>query len=99
MTILGNLIIALAQVISIVLSLYMWIVIIATLLTWVSPDPYNPIVRFLRSVTEPVFFRIRKVLPFNMGPVDITPIIVILVIIFLKEFVVVSMVDIARGLR
>jgi YggT family protein len=80
---------AVAQVLDMALSLYMWVVIIAALLTWVNPDPYNPIVRFLRSATEPVFWRVRKVVPFaNLGGFDLSPVLVIFAIYFLRTFVV-----------
>ena len=65
MIVLSNALQAVAVVISGLLSLYFWIVIIATVLTWVRPDPYNPIVRVLRQLTEPVFYRVRKWLPFT----------------------------------
>lgn len=78
-----------AQVLSIVLNLYMWIVIISALLSWVNPDPYNPIVRTLRNLTEPVFWRVRRWMPFLMvGGMDLTPVVVLLAIVFLKTFLV-----------
>lgn len=78
-----------AEVLSIVLNLYMWVVIISALLSWVNPDPYNPIVRTLRNLTEPVFWRIRRWMPFlNVGGLDLTPIVVLLAIVFLKTFLV-----------
>ncbi|BBD07471.1 integral membrane protein [Desulfovibrio ferrophilus] len=78
-----------AEVLSIVLNLYMWIVIISALLSWVNPDPYNPIVRTLRNLTEPVFWRVRSWLPFlNIGGLDLTPIVILLGIVFLKTVLV-----------
>ena len=78
-----------AEVLSIVLNLYMWVVIISALLTWVNPDPYNPIVRTLRNLTEPVFWRIRRWMPFlNVGGLDLSPVLVLLAIVFLKTFLV-----------
>ena len=78
-----------AQVLDIVLNLYMWVVIISALLSWVNPDPYNPIVRFLRGLTEPVFYWIRRKVPFVfLGGIDLSPILVILSIIFLRTFLV-----------
>ena len=70
------------------LEFYKWVVIIAALLSWVNPDPYNPIVRFLYSVTEPVFRPIRRLIGHRLGPIDISPIIVILAIIFIQSFLV-----------
>ncbi|HIK58460.1 MAG TPA: YggT family protein, partial [Nitrospinaceae bacterium] len=63
MFILGNLLSATAQVLSIVLQLYMWVIIIRALLSWVNPDPYNPIVQLLHSITEPVLLRVRQLVP------------------------------------
>ncbi len=98
MFIFGNLISAIASILKIVLNLYMWIVIISALISWVNPDPYNPIVRFLHSVTDPVLRPIRKRLGFSLG-IDISPMIVILIIIFLQNFVVNSMFQFALSMR
>ena len=72
------------EFILIVLSLYMWVVIIAALITWVQPNPYNPIVRFLSNVTEPVYKIIRRYIPTTFGGFDIAPIILILALQFLQ---------------
>lgn len=85
----GLFVLALAKVLGLALNLYMWIVIISALLSWVNPDPYNVIVRTLRNLTDPVFWRIRRALPFlNVGGIDLTPIVVILAIVFLETFLV-----------
>ena len=65
MFVLGNILFAVARVLDTLLSLYFWVVIISALLTWVRPDPYNPVVRTLNALTEPVLYRIRKWLPFT----------------------------------
>ncbi len=91
MFIIGNLLKAVAVVLNYVLHFYMWIVIARAVLSWVNPDPYNPIVRFIHNVTEPVLYRIRTRLPFDFGGIDFSPIIVILGIIFLQNFVVSSL--------
>jgi len=95
MFVFSNLMIAIARILDIGLSLYMYVVIARAILSWVNPDPYNPIVRFLNSVTEPVLFRIRKRLPLFLGGIDFSPILVILVIIFIQAFVVQSLVQMA----
>lgn len=82
---------ALADILHLVLNAYMYIVIARAILSWVNPDPYNPIVQFLYNVTEPVLYRIRRVLPFNTGGIDFTPMILILAIIFLDRFIVPSL--------
>ncbi len=88
---LGYFFVALAKVIDTVLWLYMWIIIIRAVLSWVSPDPYNPIVRFIHSITEPVLYQLRRRLPVSFGGIDLSPVIVILIIIFLQNFVVRSL--------
>jgi YggT family protein len=95
----GNLILALAQLIHLVLMAYFWIIIARAVLSWVNPDPFNPIVRFLYRVTEPVLRPIRHRLPtFSIG-IDLSPMIVILAIYFLDAFLVTSLRDLALSLR
>ena len=89
---------ALAGVLNMILSLYMWIIIIRALLSWVNPDPYNPIVRFLYGITEPVLARIRRVLP-PLGGIDLSPMVAIIGIIFLKQFLIPVLYDLALSLR
>ncbi|HUV77241.1 MAG TPA: YggT family protein [Desulfobacterales bacterium] len=91
MFIIGNLLMAVAVILRYVLTFYMWIVIARAVLSWVNPDPYNPIVRFIHNVTEPVLYRIREKIPVNFGGIDFSPIIVILGVIFLQNFVVNSL--------
>jgi YggT family protein len=91
----SNFLAAIGKVIDIALTLYMWIIIARAVISWVNPDPYNPIVRFLTSVTEPVLFQIRRRLPINFGGFDFTPIIVILAIIFVQSFLVRSLAELA----
>jgi len=91
----GKLILFVAQVINLGLTVYMWIVIIRALISWVSPDPYNPIVRLLYRATEPVLWRVRRVLPIGGFGIDFSPLIVILVIYLLKLFVVRTLVQLA----
>jgi len=96
--VLANLIDASATVIYYLLTIYMWIIIIRSLISWVNPDPYNPIVRFLYQATEPVLYPIRRRLPF-MGGIDLSPIIVLLIIIFLQVFLVKTLNELALRLR
>ena len=97
MLVMGNFLLALAKILNIGLSLYMWIVIARAVISWVNPDPYNPIVRFLISATEPVLYPIRRRLP-SLGGMDFSPILVILAIVFIQSFLVQSLVDLARSL-
>jgi YggT family protein len=98
MLVFKNLLIAVATVIDYVLVFYMFITIARAVLSWVSPDPYNPIVRFIHNVTEPVLYQIRKRLPMMYGGIDFSPIIVILIIIFLRIFVVNSLEGLAGSM-
>jgi YggT family protein len=83
---------AIAMVLNYLLTFYWWIVVIAVLLTWVNPDPYNGIVRFLRGVTEPVFYQIRRRLPFVViSGFDLSPIVVLLLIEVVRMVVVVPL--------
>jgi YggT family protein len=95
MFILSNFLVALAKILDIGLSLYMWIIIGRAVISWVNPDPYNPIVRFLNAATEPVLYPIRRKLPIHLGGIDFSPILVILAIIFLQTFLVQSLVQVA----
>jgi YggT family protein len=99
MFVLGNFLGAIAGVLDIVLTIYMWIVIISALISWVNPDPYNPIVRFLFSVTEPVFATVRRLLPFPYMGIDFSPLIVLLIIIFLQQFLVRTLHQVAMNLQ
>ena len=98
MFILGNLVHAIASILDIVLNLYMWVIIISALISWVNPDPYNQIVRFLHSITDPVLTPLRRKLGFAMG-LDLSPLVVILAIMFVRSFIVASLFDIAMKMK
>ena len=100
MFIAGNFLRAVALILDQLLQIYSFVVLVAVLLSWVHPDPSNPIVRFLRSATEPVFDWVRRRLPFTMvGMMDLSPIAVFLSIWFMRLFLVNSLIDIASRLR
>lgn len=86
---------ALAQVIDIVLNIYMWLIIGRAILSWVSPDPRNPVVQFLYKVTEPVLGFFRRRLPLEYGGLDLAPLVVLLLIVFLQRFLVATLFDLA----
>ncbi len=67
------------------LELYKWVIIISALITWVNPDPSNPVVQVLRRLTEPVYSFMRRYIPTAIGGIDLAPIIVIFAIIFLQQ--------------
>ena len=99
MFIIANFLMALAMIVHYVLNIYMWIVVARAIISWVSPDPYNPIVRFLYLATEPVLSRIRRTLPLPMTGLDLSPIVVFVVIIFLDNFLVPTIQQIAMRLQ
>jgi len=99
MFILSNLIMAIAKILSIILSIYMWVIIIRAVVSWVNPDPFNPIIRVLYQITEPVLWRMRKILPLQFGGIDFSPFLLVLVIIFLQQFLVNSLLELAIHLR
>ena len=98
MFIFSNFLMAIAKILNIGLTIYMWIVIARAVVSWVSPDPYNPIVRFLNNVTEPVLYRIRRFIPVYFGGFDFSPILVIVAIIFIQTFLIQSLYQLAARL-
>lgn len=94
----ANLLEGLAAVLNLVLTVYMWMIIARAVISWVNPDPYNPIVRFLYNSTDPVLERVRRLFPFSAGGIDFSPIVVFIVIIFLQRFLVQSLYDLARSI-
>ena len=99
MFVVSNFLGALATVISMVLNIYMWIMIARVVLSWVNPDPFNPIVRFIHSVTEPVLYPLRRKLPLSFSGIDLSPIVVFLLIVFLQRFVVATLHGMALTMR
>ncbi len=90
MSILAYIVIALAKVLGLIIDLYTMIVIIAALISWISPDPYNPIVRILYGLTHPVFRLVRRFLPMALlrMPIDISPIVVLLALVLIDTVAV-----------
>jgi YggT family protein len=99
MFIIGNLIHAFAAIIHWALTIYMWLIVARAVISWVNPDQYNPIVRFLYQVTEPVLYRVRRFLPLGNMPIDLSPVMVLLAIFFLDAFLVRTLEDIAIRMR
>lgn len=98
MYVVNNFIMALAHLIDFVLMVYLWIIVGRAVISWVNADPYNPIVRFLYEATEPVLSRIRRVLPMSMGGIDFSPMLLILGIMFLQNFLVKTLKQFAMGM-
>lgn len=98
MFVFGNFMMALAGIVDFLLTAYMWIIIGRAVISWVSADPYNPIVRFLYEVTEPLLGRIRRILPISLGGIDFSPVVLILFIMFLQSFLVPTLKQLAHGI-
>ena len=100
MFIAANLVQAVALILDRVLELYNLVMIVSVLVSWVSADPFNPLVRFLRGVTDPVFGWIRERLPFTMvGMLDLSPMVAFLGVYFLRIFLVGTLLDLSARLR
>ena len=95
----SNFVLALARLLELVINAYIWIIIARALISWVNPDPYNPIVRFLYRITEPVLRLVRYRLPTLAVGLDLSPMVVILVLYFVDLFLVSSLREFALGLR
>jgi YggT family protein len=97
MFVVSNLFVALAKMTDIGLSIYYWLILVRALISWVSPDPMNPVVQFLEKMTEPILAPIRRLLP-RMA-IDISPVIAFLIVIFLRHFLVQTLFDLAFRFR
>ncbi len=97
MFVLANFIHALAVLVDIVLTVFYWIILFRAIISWVNPDPFNPIVQFVHRMTEPVLEPLRRLLP--PMPIDISPILAFLGIIFLRSFLVRTLYDLAMRLQ
>lgn len=98
MFIFGNIILGIAKVLDVVLNIYMWIIIIRALISWVNPDPYNTIVQVLTRMTEPVLKPIRKLVPSDRIGIDFSPLIAVFVIIFLQYALINTLYRIGRAM-
>lgn len=97
MFVIGNLLMALAKIIDVVLTILYWLILIRALISWVNPDPFNAVVQFLYRTTEPILQPIRRIFP-SMG-FDLSPIIAFLAIIFLKSFLVRTLIEIGYRMQ
>jgi YggT family protein len=75
---LGLVVLQLGGLFTSLINIYIWVVIVAALLTFVNPDPYNPIVQFLRRVTEPAYKVVRKTIPTNINGIDLAPLVIVI---------------------
>ena len=88
---------SLYQAVNLVFQVYIFIVVARALISWVGPDPYNPIVRFLYRATDPVLDRLRRLLPLEFGGIDLTPIALLLALYVVKDLLLNLIAQFARG--
>ncbi|MHB8709676.1 MAG: YggT family protein [Desulfuromonadales bacterium] len=88
---------SLYQVVGLVFQVYIFIVVARALISWVGPDPYNPIVRFLNRATDPVLDRLRKLLPMQFGGIDLSPLALLLALYVVKDLLLNLIAKLARG--
>lgn len=98
MFVIGNLVSGIAHVVDILLSIYFWVIFIRAILSWIRPDPYNPIVRIIYGMVDPVTYRMQRYLPTRIGMIDLSPFLLMLIIIFLQRFLVKTLFDIGARL-
>ena len=100
MFVLSNFLASVAQLLDVALSIFYWLMLIRCLISWVNPDPYNALVQFLYKTTDPVLAPIRRILPSGWGiGIDLSPLIAFFLLIFLKSFLVRTLLDIAARMR
>ncbi len=99
MFVLGNIIITIARLLDSILSVYSFVIIVSALISWVNPDPYNPIIKILRSLTEPVLNAVRRILPFTqIGGIDLAPMVVLIAIFFIQGALITSLIQLGHSL-
>jgi len=98
MFIVGNLVGVIAEATDLFFKIYTLLIIVRILISWVSPDPFNPFVVFLQRVTEPVLAPFRRLIPL-VGPFDVSPIVAIFVLQLLQRFLVQTLLDLSVRLR
>ncbi|PLX93176.1 MAG: YggT family protein [Desulfuromonas sp.] len=98
MAILRELILTVAQLVDLLLGLYTMIIIARALISWVNPDPYNPLVRFLHNATDPVLYRLRRLMPMQFSGIDLSPLVLLLAISFAQRMIKVLLTQLAYSL-
>ncbi|MCG2676618.1 YggT family protein [bacterium] len=93
MFVLTNFIGAVAIILKTVINILIGLIVISAVISWVNPDPYNPIVQFLYRTTEPILRPIRRLIPIRGVPIDFSPMIAIIILFFLRLFVIGSLMD------
>ena len=98
MFVLANFLAALAELVRVVLQIYWLLIVVRVLISWVNPDPFNPIIQGLTRITDPVLEPLRRVIP-PIGPIDISPVVALLLLQGLKYFLVQTLLDLSIRLH
>ncbi|MCX7966191.1 MAG: YggT family protein [Syntrophorhabdaceae bacterium] len=91
----ANLLSSLAWTLNILLDLYFWVIFIRAIMSWFNPNPYNPFVRTIYRLVDPVTYKISRIIPTRFGMVDLSPFVLMLIIVFLQRFLVKTLYDLA----
>jgi len=95
---LQDIVVTIADLVNLLFQLYVYVVIGRVLISWVNPDPYNPIVRFLHNATDPLLDRMRRLLPLVFGGIDFTPLVLLVLLSFCQRIVVRALLQLAHSL-
>ena len=95
----GTLLNAVAVILSMLINLYVWVIVIAALVSWVRPDPYNPIVQVLNRLTQPLYARLRSIIPTAINGIDFAPLIVAVLLKFIDLSLVQILANYAKTLQ
>jgi YggT family protein len=99
MFVFGNFIYGVAYVIENILNIYFWIILIRAVMSWIQPNPYNPLVRIIYKLVDPVTYRISRIIPTRIGAIDFAPFILMILIIFLQKFLVRSLFELGARMN
>jgi YggT family protein len=99
MFVFGNLFSSIASILNLLLDLYFWVIFARAILSWIKPDPYNPIVRTICRLVDPLTYKISRIIPTRIGMVDVAPFILMLLIIFVQKFLVATLFDIGARMK
>lgn len=99
MFVFGNFVTGIAYVVDMLLNIYFWIILIRTVLSWLQPNPYNPLVRIIYNLVDPVTYKISRMIPTRVGMIDLAPFILMILIVFVQRFFVRSLFDLGTRMN
>ena len=99
MFVFGNLFSSIASILNLLLDLYFWVIFARAILSWIRPDPYNPIVKTIYRLVDPLTYKISRIIPTKIGMVDVAPFILMLLIVFVQKFLVATLFDIGARMK